>query len=142
MSTAKGQLEDGMLYQTNARSCTGYAKAGGVSKRPCGRAAWLVVQEKRHAAIASVNQREQTELAKEHAALEDRQTAAAAETADARAGMAQARVLRKEEEEYEVSWSVAYSAAMLLPTLSCTPPDIGRLTTKLRMSCGRGCGKT
>ena len=102
-----------------------------LSKHPCGKAAWLVVQVKRHAAIASVNQREQTELAKEHAALEDRQTAAAAETADARAGMAQARVLRKEEEEYEVCWSVAHSAATLLPTRLCPPPDVGCLTTRL-----------
>ena len=101
-----------------------------------------MVQAKRHAAIASVNQREQSELAKEHAALEDRQTAAAAETADTRAGMAQARALRKEEEEYEVSRSIAHYAAILLPNISCTPPDLGRLTTKLLFTFGRGCGRT
>ena len=109
---------------------------------PSDKAARPVVQAKRHAAIASANQREQNELAKEHAALEDRQTAAAAETADARAGMAQARVLRKEEEEYEVSRSVAHSAASAPPLCWAFLPWCGISLLKLFLKCDRGCGRT
>ncbi|KAK9843627.1 hypothetical protein WJX81_000107 [Elliptochloris bilobata] len=52
-------------------------------------------------ATVRANHREQAELAQRHAALENVQEAATAETQEARAGMAQARVRRKEEEEYE-----------------------------------------
>ena len=117
-------------------------KAGGAVTRSSGKAARLVVQAKRHAAIASANQREQTELAKEHAALEDRQTAAAAETADAHTGMAQARVLRKEEEEYEVSWSVACPAVTALPLCWAFPLFVRRLLTGCRVTPDRGCART
>ena len=65
------------------------------------------MQARRHGAICDVNHREQAELAQQHAALEAILDSAAAATDEARTGLAQARVKRTEEEEYEVRYYVA-----------------------------------
>jgi len=71
---------------------------------------------RRHAAICGVNHREQAELEQQHAELESALTSAATATDAARGDLAQARVRRTEEEEYEVCFNQPCPVALALPS--------------------------